>query len=174
MRNIMKNRLALSTVVTTLIILVVSVLLAGVVTYFAINVTSTRVQEESLSVSNQHLWVSGTTGTAVGAITVTNSGGRDLVISKITVRGQTSAWGNVYTNTTVLASGGDINYTTASAQTGFTVASQDLVLPSGSTMGIVITAPDSITLNDIGLSVAFTVFTSQAMYYKETNIQAAP
>ena len=47
MRNIMKNRLALSTVVTTLIILVVSVLLAGVVTYFAINVTSTRVQEES-------------------------------------------------------------------------------------------------------------------------------
>ncbi len=48
MKNILKNRKALSTVVTTLIILVVSVLLAGVVTYFAINVTSTRVQEESL------------------------------------------------------------------------------------------------------------------------------
>ncbi len=173
MRNIMKNRLALSTVVTTLIILVVSVLLAGVVTYFAINVTSTRVQEESLTVSNQHLWVSGTTGTALGAITVTNTGGRDLVISKLTVRGQTSAWGNVYTNSTALASSGDIDYETASAQTGFTVASRDLVVPSGSTMGIVITAPDSITLNDIGLSVSFTVFTSQAMYYKETNIQAA-
>ena len=35
-------------------------------------------------------------------------------------------------------------------------------------------SPDSITLNDIGLTVAFTVFTSQAMYYKETNVQAAP
>ncbi len=57
MKNIMKNRLALSTVVTTLIILVVSVLLAGVVTYFAINVTSTRVQEEALSVSHEHIWV---------------------------------------------------------------------------------------------------------------------
>ena len=45
----MKNRLALSTVITTLIILVVSVLLAGVVTYFAINVVSTRVQQESLT-----------------------------------------------------------------------------------------------------------------------------
>ena len=57
MKNILNNRLALSTVVTTLIILVVSVLLAGVVTYFAINVTSTRVQEEALTLSNQHIWV---------------------------------------------------------------------------------------------------------------------
>ena len=55
MKNILKNRLALSTVVTTLIILVVSVLLAGVVTYYAINVTSTRVQEESLSLEYLHL-----------------------------------------------------------------------------------------------------------------------
>ncbi len=58
MKNILKNRLALSTVVTTLIILVVSVLLAGVVTYYAINVTSTRVQEESLSLEYLHVWCS--------------------------------------------------------------------------------------------------------------------
>ena len=51
-KYMMKNRLALSTVITTLIILVVAVLLAGVVTYFAINVVSTRVQQESLQVSN--------------------------------------------------------------------------------------------------------------------------
>jgi hypothetical protein len=175
MKNIMKNRLALSTVVTTLIILVVSVLLAGVVTYFAINVTSTRVQEESLSVSNQHIWVSGTDGAAVGAMTVTNTGGRDVVLSKITVRGQSSAWANVYANSSFLVNN-DITYAIASASpmTGFAVASGQLVLPAGSTMGIVIIAPDSIGLNDIGMTVAFTVFTSQAMYYKETNIQAAP
>ena len=173
MIRILKNRRALSTVITTLIILVVSILLASVLTYFAINVVSTRVQEESLHVSNQHIWVDQTTGNALGAITIANIGGRDVVISKITVRGQASAWGNVYTNSSVLASGNDISYTAASTHTGFAVASQDLVLPSGSTMGIVITAPDSITLNDIGLSVAFTLFTSQAMYYKETNIQAA-
>jgi hypothetical protein len=172
MKNIMKNRLALSTVVTTLIILVVSVLLAGVVTYFAINVTSTRVQEESLSVSNQHIWVSGTDGAAVGAMTVTNTGGRDVVLSKITVRGQSSAWANVYSNTTG-AVPNDIEYA-ATPAAPFTQAAGQLVLPAGSTMGIMIIAPDSIGLNDIGMTVAFTVFTSQAMYYKETNIQAAP
>ena len=64
MKNILKNRLALSTVVTTLIILVVSVLLAGVVTYFAINVTSTRVQEESLQLSKLHVWYDATNSRA--------------------------------------------------------------------------------------------------------------
>ncbi len=55
--RLMKNRYALSTVVTTLIILVISVLLASVVTYFAINVVSTRVQEESLALNKQHIWL---------------------------------------------------------------------------------------------------------------------
>ncbi len=55
--KLLKNKYALSTVVTTLIILVISVLLASVVTYFAINVVSTRVQEESLSLSDAHIWL---------------------------------------------------------------------------------------------------------------------
>ena len=43
MIRLLKNRYALATVITTLIILVVAILLAGVLTYFAINVVSTRV-----------------------------------------------------------------------------------------------------------------------------------
>jgi hypothetical protein len=31
--------------------------------------------------------------------------------------------------------------------------------------------PDSISVNDIGLTVSVNIFTSQAMYYKETNVQ---
>ncbi len=105
MRNILKNRLALSTVVTTLIILVVSVLLAGVVTYFAINVTSTRVQEESLHLTKQHVWYNAADGgVSVAAIMIINTGGRDVVIDKLAVRGQEVAWaGNqkvYYVNTT--------------------------------------------------------------------------
>ena len=96
MIRILKNRRALSTVVTTLIILVVSILLASVLTFFAINVVSTRVQEESLHVSNQHIWVDADGAAAEAAIMVTNNGGRDVVISKISVRGQTSAWTNVF------------------------------------------------------------------------------
>jgi hypothetical protein len=186
MKNILKNRLALSTVVTTLIILVVSVLLAGVVTYFAINVTSTRVQEENLSLSKTHIWVA-MDGTAVGAIMVTNTGGRDVVLSKIAVRGQdvdaadilyaVAATGDTLTT--------DLNWTTAptAVAVGDTpnddwtttlaaLGTDTLILTSGSTMAIYINAPDSITVNDIGLTVAITVFTSQAIHYQESNVEA--
>jgi len=184
MKNILKNRTALSTVVTTLIILVVSVLLAGVVTYFAINVTSTRVQEENLHMTKQHIWHNMTTGQ--GAIMIINTGGRDVVLDKVAVRGQASAWADVFYNITTGAVSEDFvfNETLADATTDvsimvgtteydFTQATADLVLPSGQTMLLYIQEPDSISVNDIGLTVAITIFSSQAMYYKETNVQAA-
>ena len=187
MKNILKNRLALSTVVTTLIILVVSVLLAGVVTYFAINVTSTRVQEENLSLSKQHVWVA-MDSTAVAAIMVTNTGGRDVVLSKIAVRGQAVDSGDIYyaiadADILVDDTTQDINWTGAGAiaaddfAQGFTttlsaLGTDTLVLTSGQTMVIYLNNPDSITVNDIGLTVALTVFTSQAIHYKESNVEA--
>ncbi|MCW4003117.1 MAG: type IV pilin [Candidatus Bathyarchaeota archaeon] len=179
MRNILRNRLALSTVVTTLIILVVSVLLAGVVTYFAINVTSTRVQEESLHLTKQHVWYDATGATSQAAIMIINTGGRDVVLDKITCRGQEKTWTDgVYFATTTSSVSQDLSYLTGtiSGQTvaGKTLAAAttDLTLKSGETMIIYIDEPDSITINDIGLTVALTIFTSQAMYYKETNVQA--
>jgi flagellar basal body-associated protein FliL len=185
MKNMLKNRLALSTVVTTLIILVVSVLLAGVVTYFAINVVSTRVEEESVIVQKQHVWCS-EDNTAAAAFMLTNTGGRDVVLSKIACRGQDSdiatevfyAVAETDDDLTM-----DLNYTA-----GVTIAANDtvgdftnklavpagtnIVLTSGSTIAVYINTPDSISVNDIGLTVALTVFTSQAMYYKETNVEA--
>jgi hypothetical protein len=192
MRNILKNRLALSTVVTTLIILVVSVLLAGVVTYFAINVTSTRVQEESLALTKQHVWYkAGVSGESVAAIMIINTGGRDIVIDKLSVRGQEVAWSSgasnqkVYYNITTNSISEDLPFvdrTTLNTSPAnvklnnldynISTTNSDLTLQSGKTMIIYITSPDSITINDIGLTVAITVFTSQAMYYKETNVQA--
>src|SRR5512138_3362508 len=113
MKNLLKNRLALSTVVTTLIILVVSVLLAGVVTYFAINVTSTRVQEESLALTKQHVWYYTADG-AEAAIMIINTGGRDIVIDKLSVRGQEVAWSGtnqkVFYNTTTSSISDDLPY----------------------------------------------------------------
>jgi hypothetical protein len=180
MKNILKNRLALSTVVTTLIILVVSVLLAGVVTYFAINVTSTRVQEESLILTKQHIWVDSAGDATQAGIMITNTGGRDIVLSKIAVRGQTVDSANLYY--AMAADGDDLSTdlayddTLAAAPGGLTatlaVVTGDIVLKSGDTIVIYIDTPDSITVNDIGLTAAITVFTSQAMYYKETNVEA--
>jgi hypothetical protein len=199
MKNILKNRMALSTVVTTLIILVVSVLLAGVVTYFAINVTSTRVQEESLHLTKQHVWYDAAGEMSQAAIMVINTGGRDVVIDKLTVRGQEVTWSDggdgsaqgVYYAITTQSISEDLPFLeydpeadpaetladgdlTSLGDGSITIAaaSNDITLPSGQTLIVYISSPDSITINDIGLTVAITVFTSQAMYYKETNVQA--
>ncbi len=181
-----KNRKALSTVVTTLIILVVSVLLATVVTYYAINVTSTRVQEEALHLTKQHVWYNTSGGWAEGAIVILNTGGKDVVIDKISVRGQECDWTNVYfwrTNnvtvsddlqvTTNPLNGSSVSITVQGASRNFTRASDDITLKSGYTMVIYIMNPDSIALNDVGTTVGITVFTANAQYYKETNVEAA-
>jgi hypothetical protein len=186
--NLLKNRKALSTVVTTLIILVVSVLLATVVTFYAINVTTTRVQEESLHLTKQHIWYNTTDAWAEGAIVIVNTGGRDVVIDKIAVRGQDCDWENIYywrtedevisadLNVTITElSGSEFDMTASFTYTtdNFTLAEDDLTLKSGWTVVIYIEDPDSIALNDVGIPVGITVFTSNAQYYKETNIQAA-
>ncbi len=197
LHKLLKNRYALSTVVTTLIILVISVLLASVVTYFAINVVSTRVQEESLHLTKQHIWhnataSAGTESYSQASLMVINTGGRDIVIDKLAVRGQECDWNDtgesnkrfvVYciTNDPVQS---DMSYvpnfnvtdgnelTFGGAPKTFTVANNDLVLRSGYTMLVYIINPDSITINDIGLTVSITLYTAQAMYYREANVQA--
>lgn len=181
MRRLLKNRLALSTVITTLIILVVSVLLATVLTYYAINVVSTRSQEESLYVSKPHVWVN-VNGVAEAAVMVTNNGGRDVVISDFAVRGQQAAWTNVFYAVAVPADSltTDLQYVTAPVvatnDLGLTAtasaATGPLILPSGSTMVIYVNSPDAISTNDIGLTVSIALHSSQAVYYVETNVQA--
>jgi hypothetical protein len=186
MRKILRNRLALSTVITTLIILVVAVLLAGVVTYFAINVVSTRVQQESVKVSCPSVFVD-SAGTAEAAMLITNTGGRDVVISQIEVRGIAATFGasgNVYDQLNV---GGTIpgslsaetnaslvaktqNVFTGDTTTKLAISAGQLVLTSGSTMAVYITAPTSVSIQDVGTTIGMTVFTAQAMYYQETNV----
>ena len=199
LKRIQKNRYALSTVVTTLIILVISVLLASVVTYFAINVVSTRVQEESLHLTKQHVWHNplaspGDSDYTIASLMIINTGGRDIVIDKLAVRGQEAPWNDavdtgkfvLYKITTdpisadfpfqttfsATPSGSENTVTFDGQPYTFNLAQNDLVLPSGYTMLIYIVNPDSITINDIGLTVSITLYTAQAMYYREANVQA--
>lgn len=183
LRRIAKNRVALSTVVTTLIILVISVLLASVVTYFAINVTSTRVQEENLALTKQHVWYDSVNQKAEASIMVINAGGRDIVIDRLTVRGQECAWSKVLYFITSDSITSDLCYNATLMDGGsiyvggsnrvFKQAANDLTLQSGKTLIIYMSNPDSISVSDIGLTVSVNVFTSQAMYYKETNVQGS-
>ena len=166
LRKMLKNRLALSTVITTLIILVVSVLLAGVVTYFAINVVSTRVQQESLTISQADLWVTAA-GASQAGLQITNTGGRDVVVSQIEVQGIPIIIADAKITTGTTDSTTALTYQTTVTATGVT----SIVLPSGDTTIVYINSPGSLSINDIGQTIGFTVFTAQAMYYKETNVQ---
>jgi hypothetical protein len=186
MNRLGKNRKGLSTVVTTLIILVVAVLLASIVTFYAINVVTTRVQEESLQIFKQHIWHNGTTF-AEGAFLIINTGGRDVVLDKISVRGQESPWASVYYNKTTNTVSQDLFFivpnlngslqgqsvTLGTSTYPLTQASDDLILRSGWSMIVYVTNPDSISVSDIGVTVGFTVFTANAQYYKECNVGAS-
>ena len=183
MRKIFRSRRGLSTVVTTLIILVVSVLLATVVTYYAINITSTRVEEESLSVRKAHVWVD-TTDDDQAAFVIINTGGRDVVLDKITIRGQEISWSSVFYNISSSAPSDDLSHqdetnlvdngTITIGTTSYTLkaASDDIVLPSGQSMIVYIKDPGSISRQDVGTTVGIVVFTAQAQYYKECNVEA--
>jgi hypothetical protein len=161
-------------------------------------VVSTRVQEESLTVSKAHIWhnataTAGTSSYCIASLMVINTGGRDVVLNTIAVRGQTSPWNDSTSSsqkfvaycTTNDPISGDLNYvpnfnytggtnydTIGSTQYNFTVANSDLILKSGSTMLLYVINPDSISVNDVGLTVGITLHTAQAIYYRETNIQA--
>ena len=188
MRLRISNEKALSTVVTTLIILVVSVLLAGVVTMYAINITSTRTQQEDLRLSKQEVWYNVTGSYGYAAFTIDNVGGRDVVIDKIQVRGVEASWSNVaYLRLSSSVSGSLLvpngsyssslpgtNFVYVSGTSGdFSTASNDLPLHSSDTMVIYIKNPDSISANDIGTTIGITVFTENAQYYVECNVKAA-
>jgi len=172
MRSIIRGKKGLSTVVTTLIILVVSVLLATVVTYYAINMTTTRVQEENLRISKAHIWANFTAQQA--AFVIVNIGGRDTLIDKIQVRGQDMDWSDVWydrassvpDDPTMVRDG---NFTGA----GLTNAQADLDLKSGEYLLVYIDSPGTISVDDVGTTCSITVFTASAQYKIEVNVQSA-
>jgi hypothetical protein len=103
MTNITMNKRqkrGISTVLTTLIIVVASVVLGTAVTLFGTSLFQTGAQQQSMSVSNAHLWYNtDTTGgpgpTVEGAMVVRNTGDKLVAVDNIKVRNAIvpfSAW----------------------------------------------------------------------------------
>ena len=171
MKSLLKGKKGLSTVVTTLIILVVSVLLATVVTYYAINMTTTRVQEENLRISKAHIWAD--SSGAQAAFVIVNIGGRDTLIDKIQVRGQDMDWTDVWYNRTTSAPLTDPTLVSNFTASGLTNAGADLSLKSGQCLVMYIDSPGTITVGDVGVTCSITVFTASAQYKVEVNVESA-
>jgi len=176
MRNLLKGKKGLSTVVTTLIILVVSVLLATVVTYYAINMTTTRVQEENLRISKAHIWANSSLQQA--AFVIVNVGGRDALIDKIQVRGQDMDWSDVWYKRQSSAPGepeliGDEDFVGAGYANASDSTAHPLDLQSGDYMVVYIASPGTISVADVGVTTSITVFSASAQYKVEVNVESA-
>jgi flagellin-like protein len=176
----MKKR-GLSEVVSTLILLVVAVLLAGVVAYYSTNITMTRTATEDIQFANAHIWVNGSG--AIAAFKLQNLGGKDILIDKFSVRGVSSPWADIFVFRVPsgTAIDGDMNITSYSGLVdGVTIdgnvynqSSADIPLISGGELLVYIVDPDNIQLDDIGTSVSMSVATNNAQYITEVNVESA-
>jgi hypothetical protein len=179
------KNVGLSQVITTLILLVVSVLLAVVVTYYATNIVMTRTEIEELRINKQHIWVNSTG--AIAGFKLQNLGGRDVLIDKISTRGVESDWNNIFLYR--MASGVSFtddltvcNYTAMTASFNHTIngteylfeqQSSDIPLASGGIALFYIVDPDNIQQDDLGTTVSITIFTANSQYITECNVESA-
>ncbi len=105
--NFKKTRLsrkrAISTVLTTVIILVSSVILGSGVVLYGTSLFQGAAQSESIIISGTKIWVhdSDSLGVAWGATTIRNSGDKVVSVDKITVRGVEIPPNQWYADTTL-------------------------------------------------------------------------
>jgi hypothetical protein len=142
--------------------------------------------------SNLHVWYCNYSKEAAftqAAFVLINTGGKDVVLQSITVRSQPVPWGWVfYANTDIATIRSLASYssnitgtvkppiTATGNLTDISVvpASGAITLKAGWTLIVYVDHPDSVGMNDIGTPVAVTVFTANAQWTQETNVQAAP
>jgi len=97
---------ALSTVLTTVIILVASVVLGSGVVLYGASLFQGGTQQEAISVSNVKVWVhsTDTNGIAWGAAGIRNTGDKVVSVDRIQIRGTDVPFGQWYTDTDVTPS----------------------------------------------------------------------
>ncbi len=100
------KRRAISTVLTTIIILVASVVLGSGVVLYGTSLFQSGTQQEAISVSGLKVWVHGTAndGLSWGAFAVRNSGDKIVSVDKISVRGTDVPFAQWFPDTTVTSS----------------------------------------------------------------------
>jgi hypothetical protein len=102
----LSKKRAISTVLTTVIILVASVVLGSGVVLFGTSLFQEGTQMQSISVSNTKVWVhpTATDGLSWGATAVRNSGDTTVSIDKIQIRGADIPYSQWYPDISVTSS----------------------------------------------------------------------
>ena len=106
MKTKLSKKRAISTVLTTVIILVSSVVLGSGVVLYGTSLFQGGTQTENISVSETKLWVhpTSTDGLAWGAVALRNTGDKVVAVDKIQIRGADIPFTQWYPDTDVSAS----------------------------------------------------------------------
>jgi hypothetical protein len=172
-----RERRGLGSVITTLIILIASVVLAAGVIFFGGSLFQTNTENESVQVSNTHIWVTANGSSSMAGFVVQNTGGKVVSVQKITIRGQsvpTGSWW--YNNSQSVATAANIqrellfddtpadgvNVDGVAGLEPFAVATGPISLEQGEAMFIYLVKPAGITAIDSGLAFTMNVQAGKA------------
>jgi len=141
-------------------------------------------QVEVLELANEHVWYN-QTGWFEAAIVVINTGEKDTVLRKITVRSIESPWSDIYywatytgpvsselKPTPVELSGPSFSIPVDGMPRNFEQATTELSLLSGWTLVLYMRNPGNMTSSNVGTKAAISVFTENKLYFKEADIIA--
>ncbi|HKX82552.1 MAG TPA: hypothetical protein VJL54_09885 [Nitrososphaera sp.] len=169
-----QKRRGIGTVITTLIILIASVVLGAGVIFFGGSLFQTNTENESIQVSNTHIWVAPNGTSSVAGFVVQNTGGKVVAIQGITIRGQsvpTSSWyynaadasaTNIQKEITSDFSLDAVNVNGVAGEEAFIAATGPISLTQGKAVFVYLANPSGISAIDGGLSFTMNVQAGKA------------
>ena len=171
MKTKLSRKRAISTVLTTVIILVSSVVLGSGVVLYGTSLFQSGTQLESISVSGIKIWVhtDATEGLAWGAAKVRNTGDKVLSVDKIQIRGAEVPFSQWYPDTSVNSTTFQqaLNFTGWSGTAGF--LDNSVGICSGETLQVRIFSAGDFCANVASGPVSLTPGQAGIIYFKLTN-----
>ena len=188
-----KQRKGISTVLTTLIVVVASVVLGSAVTLFGTSLFQSGIQQQSLAVSGDRVFINAAGTESIGAFVVRNTGDKVIGIDTITVRGTpvpfASWWYNNTASNLATLAAKELAYESTPAtfpcvlcidfvdastvSIAGTQATGPVLLKTGQIMIVYYTIPSGkITSADLGASVSVGVFAGTATAVKTVTVQS--
>jgi len=171
MKTKLSKKRAISTVLTTVIILVSSVVLGSGVVLYGTSLFQSGTQQESISASGIKVWVhtDATEGLSWGAAKVRNTGDKIVSVDKIQIRGTDIPFAQWYPDTTVNSTTFQqaLNFTAWKSSGGSMANSTGIC--SGENLQIRIFAAGDICANVATGPVALTPGQASIIYFKLTN-----
>lgn len=174
-----KRKRGLTQSVTLMILLVLSVVMAGgTVGLYTLSVTKSAMKMEQIVIRNTRIWANAS-GSQV-ALHVENIGGRDALITSIEVGFVEEGWdsvfyaegdGGIMEPAEGLNITGSFNHTISGLEYSFEPATGSMMIPVSGSVLIYVDNPETIDIKDIGRVMEVIVYTSTLPYITMDDVE---